>query len=112
MLNGALFSIPYSSRISAYLSAIHFKDFEECYGDDPNSLSVRVDSGESGRWRCFTREEIAKRGDNLDISWLRDESLQSGDNLPEPEIIAAEIMERLQTALAEMEELTALLEDN
>ena len=93
------------------LTRSHFKDFEECYGDDPNSLSVRVDSGELGRWRYFTREEIAKRGDNLDISWLRDESLQGGDNLPEPEIIAAEIMERLQTALAQMEELTALLEE-
>ncbi|NJM89626.1 MAG: N-6 DNA methylase [Hydrococcus sp. RU_2_2] len=89
----------------------HFKDFEECYGDDANGKSPRTDLGELRRWRCFTREEIAKRGDNLDISWLRDESLQSGDNLPEPEIIAAEIMERLQIALTQMEELTALLEE-
>jgi type I restriction enzyme M protein len=93
------------------LTRSHFKDFEVCYGDDPNS-NLRNDLGESGRWRCFSREEIAKRGDNLDISWLRDESLQGGDNLPQPEIIAAEIMERLQTALTEMEELVNLLEDN
>jgi type I restriction enzyme M protein len=92
------------------LTRVHFKDFEECYGDDPNGKSSRTDLGELGRWRCFTREEIAKRGDNLDISWLRDESLQGGDNLPEPEIIAAEIMERLQIALVEMEELMGLLE--
>jgi type I restriction enzyme M protein len=59
----------------------------------------------------LTREEIAKRGNNLDIYWLRDESLQSGDGLPEPEIIAAEIMMRLQTAMEEMEALTALLDD-
>lgn len=94
------------------LTRLHFKDFESCYGDDPNGKTQRNDLGELGRWRCFTREEIVKRGYNLDISWLRDESLQGGDNLPEPEIIAAEIMERLQTALAEMEELIALLEDN
>ena len=63
-----------------------------------------------GRWRCFTREDIAKRGENLDITWLRDESLQSGDDLPEPDVIAAAIMTKLQTAIAEMEALTALLE--
>jgi len=62
-----------------------------------------------GRWRCFTREEITKRGENLDITWLRDESLQSGDNLPEPDIIAAAIMTKLQTAMEEMEALTVLL---
>ncbi len=59
----------------------------------------------------FSREEIAKRGNNLDISWLRDESLQSGDGLPEPEEIAAQIIVRLQTAMEEMEALTALLDD-
>jgi type I restriction enzyme M protein len=84
--------------------------FELAYGDDPNGKSRRVDQGETGRWRCFTREEIAKRGNNLDISWLRDESLQSGDGLPEPDVIAAEIMLRLQTAMEEMEALTELLE--
>ena len=62
-----------------------------------------------GRWRCFTRKEITKRGENLDITWLRDESLQSGDDLPEPDIIAATIMTKLQTAIAQMEALTVLL---
>jgi type I restriction enzyme M protein len=85
--------------------------FELAYGDDPNGKSRRVDQGETGRWRCFTREEIAKRGNNLDISWLRDESLQSGDGLPEPDAITAQIMLRLQTAMEEMEALTALLGD-
>jgi type I restriction enzyme M protein len=55
-------------------------------------------SGEEGRFRCFTREQITKRGENLDLSWLRDESLQSGDDLPEPEVIATEIMEKLRIA--------------
>ncbi len=88
----------------------HFQEFELAYGDDPNGNSQRVDQGELGRWRCFTREAIAKRGENLDISWLRDESLHSGDSLLEPEEIAALIMTKLQTAMEEMEALTALLE--
>lgn len=93
------------------LTRSHFAEFEQSYGDDPNSGSPRSDQGESGRWRCFTREEIAKRGDNLDISWLRDESLHNGEDLPEPDEIAAEIMVRLQAALEEMEALSELLED-
>jgi type I restriction enzyme M protein len=93
------------------LTRTHFREFEGCFGDDPNGGSLRVDLGEYGRFRCFTREEMAKRGENLDISWLRDESLQLGDDLPEPAEIAAAIMVKLQTAMEEMEALTALLDD-
>lgn len=75
-----------------------------------NGQSARVDLGEAERFRCFTREQISKRNENLDISWLRDESLQSGDDLPEPEVIAAEIMEKLRIATKEMEALMVLLE--
>jgi type I restriction enzyme M protein len=89
----------------------HFADFMACYGDDPNGTAPRTDQGEAGRWRCFSREFITQRGENLDISWLRDESLQSADDLPEPEEIAATIMEKLQVAMTEMAALTALLEE-
>lgn len=88
----------------------HFADFETAYGDDPHGKSNRTDQGEEGRFRCFTRDAIAKRGDNLDISWLRDESQGNGDALPDPDEIAAEIMLHLTTAMEEMEALQALLE--
>jgi type I restriction enzyme M protein len=53
-----------------------------------------------GRWRSFSYEEIAKRDKlNLDITWLRDESLEDSDSLPDPAVLAAEIMEDLQAAL-------------
>ena len=88
----------------------HFQPFIDAYGNDPHGGSKRVDLGEEGRFRCFSREEIAQRGDNLDISWLRDESLQSADDLPEPGVIALKIMERLETAMEEMAALKDLLE--
>ncbi len=47
----------------------HFADFEKAFGADPLGKSKRKDQGETGRFRKFTREEIAKRGDNLDITW-------------------------------------------
>ena len=96
------------------LTREYFSAFEQCYGNDPNGQAAnghqRVDQGEAGRWRCFTREQIAQRNENLDISWLRDESLGSGEDLPEPEVIAAEIMAKLRIATTEMEALMVLLE--
>lgn len=93
------------------LTRTHFAEFEAAFGDDPHGRSPREDGGAEGRFRRFTREQIQKRGDNLDISWLRDESAGRHEDLPEPEEIAAEITARLQEALAEMEELTAILSE-
>ncbi|MBP8807500.1 MAG: N-6 DNA methylase [Kofleriaceae bacterium] len=87
----------------------HFEDFEKAFGDDPLGKSKRKDTGEDGRWRRFTREDIAKRGENLDLTWLKEDGHTSADDLPEPEELAAEIMEKLQTAMAEMEALTKAL---
>jgi type I restriction enzyme M protein len=80
----------------------HFAEFEKAYGTDPHGKSKRKDQGDAGRFRKFTREEISKRGDNLDISWLKDDSVTDHADLPEPDVIAAEIVAQLQTALDEM----------
>jgi len=53
-----------------------------------------------GRWREYTYDEIVARDKaNLDITWLRDESLEDGANLPDPDVLAAEIVEDLQASL-------------
>jgi len=51
---------------------------------------------------------VARDKANLDIFWLRDESLEDSANLPEPGILAAEIVEDLQAAL---EQFAAIEED-
>lgn len=91
------------------LTRAHFAEFEAAYGADPLGRAPRDDQGDQGRFRRFTREQIAARGDNLDITWLREEG-GGADTLPPPEVIAAEIVEQLRAALEEMEELTALLD--
>ena len=91
------------------LTRQHFAEFEAAYGEDPNGGSPRQDLGDTGRFRPWSREAVAARGDNLDISWLQDESLERGDDLPEPEEIAAEILEHLQVAMEEMEALQDIL---
>jgi hypothetical protein len=47
------------------------------------------------------RREVTKTCDkaSLDIFWLKDESLEASDNLPDPDVIAQEIMEDLEAAL-------------
>ncbi len=88
----------------------HFTEFEASFGEDVHGRSARVDQGEEGRFRCFARDFIRARGENLDISWLRDESVEHPDELPEPEEVAAEIVGNLEIALEEMRSLIELLE--
>ena len=57
-----------------------------------------------GRWRAFELEELLGRDKlNLDLFWLKDESLLDSDNLPDPDVIAAEIADDLRSALEAME---------
>ncbi len=87
-----------------------FADFEKAYGDDPNGGDKRQDQGEQGRWRCFTREAITARNDNLDIAWLRDTEAEAEEQLTEPADIAAAIVGHLKAALEEIETLSEELE--
>lgn len=85
-------------------------DFVTAFGDDPFGGAPRTDQGPEGRFRCFTREEIAARGDNLDIAWLKDTSADAEDGLDTPEDIAAAIEGHLKVALGEIAALVAELE--
>ena len=72
-----------------------------CYRADD-----RTQREESERFCRFTYDELTQRDKaNLDIFWLRDESLEDSENLPPPDLIAAEIMEDLRAALEHLEEI-------
>jgi type I restriction enzyme M protein len=85
----------------------HFAEFEAAFGDDPlggaTSLARRSDGGEQGRFRRFSRDWIAERNDNLDISWLKDERDAENGELPEPAILAQEAMGALEAAIVELQ---------
>lgn len=69
----------------------------------PGARHERV---ESERFQRFTYDELVARDKaSLDVFWLRDESLEDTDSLPPPGVLAAEIVEDLQAALAELTEL-------
>ena len=66
---------------------------------DGRAIGV-IEAKPEGRWRCFEYQELAKRDKvNLDIFWLKDKSLEDSEDLPEPDVLAQEIADDLQTAL-------------
>ncbi len=86
-------------------------EFVECYkpGDRHNRKPTWTEETPDGRWRKYTYNEIIKRDKaSLDIFWLRDESLEDSENLPEPQVLAEEIATDLEAAL---DEIRGVLED-
>lgn len=92
------------------LTAAHFEEFERLFGPGPKGGSAREEGGEASRWRKLTRDQIAARGDNLDWTWLRDESGDPEDQMTQPDEIAAAIMGHLRAALEEIEGLAEELD--
>jgi len=83
----------------------HLAGFMEAY--HPENRHQRE---ESERFRQFTHDELlAREKVSLDIFWLRDESLEDTANLPPPGVIAREIVEDLEAALAQFAEIAAEL---
>lgn len=88
------------------------EDFISCY--NPQNRYERTETwsedNPEGRWRKFSVEEILARDKtSLDLFWIKDKSLADLDNLPEPDVLADEIIENLQSALESFQELKARL---
>jgi len=83
----------------------HFKEFTKCFGNDPYGKAKRKDLGDDGRFQKFKREYIEDRSESLDISWLKDESLEDAANLPAPEVLAQEAMIELEGALTDLQDI-------
>lgn len=85
------------------------KDFIECY--HPANINKRKETyhpetNPDGRWRRFTRDEIMERDKtSLDITWIKDKSLTDLDNLPDPDVLANDIIENLKSGIESFEEI-------
>lgn len=83
-------------------------EFVTCYHAENRHQRQPTWSEENsdGRWRSYTYEELLQRDKlSLDIFWVKDESLEGTENLQEPDLLAAEIVEDLRAALAQFEEI-------
>jgi type I restriction enzyme M protein len=87
----------------------HLRPFIAAYGERADGTAPRLDEGETGRMRRFTREQIAERGDSLDISWLKDDNAEDAADLPEPAALAQAAMQELEHAMTELDAILAEL---
>ena len=104
-------NVPGITKKDRPLTTEHFKEFEKAYGKDPNGQSKRTDGGETGRFRKFSRQAIKERGNKLDITWLKDDSLEDGDDLPDPQELATEAVTELEALVDDLREIIALVEN-
>ena len=65
------------------------------------------------RWRKFSHEEIINRDKtSLDITWIKDQSLTDLDNLPDPDILANDIIENLEASIEDFKEIMEAIASN
>ena len=88
------------------------QEFIDCY--QPLNRHERAatwsEENKEGKWRMFTYDEIVARDKtSLDITWLKDKSLADLDNLPDPDELALEIVENLESALGSFREVVRVL---
>ncbi len=88
------------------LTYAHLEDFVARY--KPENRHIREptwsEDTPNGRWRAYSRDELLQRDKaSLDVFWLKDASMADLENLPEPEVLAGEIVENLRSALARFE---------
>jgi type I restriction enzyme M protein len=70
----------------------HFADFIKAYqADDRTTVNDE-------RWNCFTREQIAEKGNSLDLGLIRDESILDYEDLPDPVESAEDAISQLEMA--------------
>ena len=89
-----------------------FEEFERCYGKDPSGRAKRksADSPED-RWRSFAIAEVKERDFKLGgFKWLKEDSLDDSDELPEPEEMITDAISELEEAVGELNQVLRLLE--
>jgi type I restriction enzyme M protein len=88
----------------------HLIPFIECYHTKGKNNETWSEENPKGRFRKYTYEEILTRDKtNFDIFWLKDDSYIDLDSLPEPEILAQEIIDSLESALISFREVVKSL---
>jgi type I restriction enzyme M protein len=105
-------NVPGITKKDRPLSSEHFKEFEKCYGTDSNGQSKRTDLGIEGRFRRFNIQEVKDRGYKLDMTWLKDDSLEDNDELPEPQDLASEAITELEAVVDSLKEIVTELGNN
>jgi len=114
-------NVPGITKKDRPLSAQHFAHFDKCYGADSNGRSKRIETKEGDaskddnvggdRWRKFHISEVKEREFKLDgFKWLKEDSLEDSDDIPEPEELVTEAIAELEGAVEELNAVLSLLD--
>lgn len=103
----------YRSNISHTLkknpmTSEHLKDFVKLFNPENRNKRTETwsETNPDGRWRKYSYAEIIERDKtNLDIFWIKDKSLTDLDNLPDPDVLANEIIENIEAGLHSFKEI-------
>ncbi|MEM9078781.1 MAG: class I SAM-dependent DNA methyltransferase [Bacteroidota bacterium] len=94
------------------MNSADLADFVNCYNPENRHKRTETWSEENpeGRWRSYSYEDIISRDKtSLDIFWIKDKSLTDLDNLPDPDILANEIIENIESGLNSFREIIETL---
>lgn len=84
-------------------------EFIKCYKPEnryKREETWHQETNPEGRWRRFTYDVIINRDKtSLDITWIKDKSLADLDNLPDPDVLANDIVENIEAALDSFREI-------
>jgi len=106
-------NVPGITKKDRPLTPRYFSEFETCFGPNPNGRAKRKpkDSKED-RWRSFSIREVKERNFKIDgLKWLKDESLDDMNEMPEPEELAADAISELKGAVEELNSILSILEN-
>ena len=104
-------NVPGITKKDRPLTAQHFAEFEKCLRQRPQrpeqTQGHRRDRAASASSHI---SDIKERGYKLDITWLKDDSLEDSDELPEPQDLASEAITELEAVVDDLREIVALVE--
>ena len=96
------------------LTRAHLQAFVDCYNPEnrhQRSETWHLESNPEGRWRKYGYDEICDRDKtSLDIFWLKDQSLADLENLPDPDVLAEQIIENLEAGLGSFRDVLSALQ--
>lgn len=103
-------NVPGITKKDRPLTEEHFAEFEKCFGDPWRAAGRKAAGSDSDRWRSFDIAEVRERQFKLDgFKWLKEDSLEDADDLPDPDELATEAIGELHGAVEELNEILALL---
>ena len=97
------------------MSMQHLEEFISLY--KPENINKRKEAwseeNEEGRWRKYSYDEIISRDKtSLDIFWIKDKSLTDLENLPDPDVLANEIIDNIESGLNSFKEISDKLDED